>query len=79
MEFVAGDEKQSMKDRGLTFEAVLAAPILGFIPNPGHCGQMILVVNLDNYATAAPCKPLENGKWLLITAYPSRKYTKKYL
>lgn len=79
MEFVAGDEKQSMKDRGITFEAVLSARALDFIENPRHPGQKILIVNIDNYAIAAPCKPLAENRWLLITAYPSRKHTKQYL
>ncbi len=79
MEFVAGDEKQSMKDRGITFDAVLSAPILDIIPNPSRPGQILLIVNLEDYAVVTPCKPLPDGKWLLTTAYPSRKHTKRYL
>ena len=35
VKFIPGDEaKESLKDRGLTFEMITSAPVLGFIPNP---------------------------------------------
>jgi hypothetical protein len=79
MEFEAGDEKSSMGARGLTFDMILAAPLLAVIPNPKHHEQIILIVNIEGYAIAAPCKPLGEGRWLIVTAYQSRKYTKHYL
>jgi len=77
--FEAGDEKQSMIDRGLTFDRVLDSEPLAFIPNPAHEDQMILVVEIDGYAVAVPCKPLGDDRWLMVTAFRSRKYKKIYL
>jgi hypothetical protein len=54
--FIAGDEtKASLRDRGLTFEMILSAPVLGFIPNPARHGQMLLIIEISGYAHAAPC------------------------
>ena len=56
MIFVGGDDaKGSLNERGITFEQVMAAPILGFITNPAHQGQMLLIVEIKGYAHAAPC------------------------
>lgn len=40
---------------------------------------MLLVVEIGNYAVVAPCKPLGGDKWMIVTAYKSRKYTRNYL
>ncbi len=79
MEFETGDEKSSMIARGLTFEAILTAPILAIDPNPAHPDQILLIVEIEGYAVVAPCKPLGSNRWLIVTAYYSRKYTKRYL
>ncbi len=81
MKFYAGDDKQSMIDRGLTFQMVMDAPVIDFVdnPDPARPEQKILIVEIDGYAVAAPCKPLENDEWLIVTAFRSTKYTKKYL
>ncbi len=79
MRFEAGDEKGSMTARGLTFDAILNAPVLDFIVNHSRPEQRILIVQLADRAVAVPCKPLPDGAWLLVTAYPSRKFTKRYL
>lgn len=79
VKFVPGDEgKESMKDRGLTFEMIASAPVLGFIPNPARQGQMLLIVEIAGYAHAAPCE-MRGNAWRIITAYPSRKYQKMFL
>jgi hypothetical protein len=39
---------------------------------------MLLIVEINGYAHAAPCE-LRGGAWRIITAYPSRKYQKRYL
>jgi hypothetical protein len=75
MEFEVGDEKSSMTARGLTFDAILSAPILAIDPNLNRPGQIFLIVEIDGYAIAAPCKPLGEDRW----AYPSRKHTRQYL
>jgi hypothetical protein len=79
MEFEAGDEKASMTARGLSFEAIFAAPILAIEPNLNRPGQIFLIVQIGSYAITAPCKPLGKDRWLIVTAYPSRKHTNKYL
>lgn len=79
MEFIPGDNKESMEVRGLTFEMVMAAPLLDWVPSPTREGQMLLVVEIGNYAVVAPCKPLGGDKWMIVTAYKSRKYTQNYL
>ena len=38
--------KASLRDRGLTFEMILSAPVLGCIPNPARHGQMLLMVEM---------------------------------
>lgn len=79
MDFVGGDDaKGSLYARGITFEQIMAAPILGFIPNPTYLGQMLLIVEIKGYAHAAPCER-RGDVWRIITAYPSRKYHKRYL
>jgi hypothetical protein len=77
--FIAGDEtKASLRDRGLTFEMILSAPVLGFIPNPARHGQMLLIIEISGYAHAAPCER-RGDAWRIITAFPSRKYHKHFL
>jgi hypothetical protein len=79
VEFVSGDNaKKSMAARGITFEQVLAAPKLDFFPNPIHPDQMLLIVEIDGYAHAAPCEK-RGDTWRIITVYPCRKYQKRYL
>ncbi len=79
MKFIPGDEnKDSMTARGLTFEQVANAPVLAVLPNPGHPGQILLVVEISGYAVAAPCER-RGDAWRIITAYPSRKHHKRYL
>jgi len=73
LRFYAGDEKQTVIDRGLTFGLILAAPFLDFIESPTHPNQKLLIVEIDGYAVAAPCKPLDDDEWLIVTAWFSRK------
>jgi hypothetical protein len=84
MGFLAGDEfKESLHSRGLTFERVLEAvasgELLDFIPNPvsAYPDQMLLIVKINGYVHAAPCEP-KGHDWRIITAFPSRKYHKRY-
>ena len=79
VKFIPGDDaKESLKDRGLTFEMIASAPVLGFIPNPARQDQMLLIVEIAGYAHAAPCEK-RGDAWRIITAYPSRKYQKIFL
>ena len=77
--FILGDEgKESMKTRGLTFEQVATAPVLDTLPNPGHPDQILLIIEIAGYVHVAPCER-RGDAWRIITAYPSRKYQKRYL
>lgn len=68
MKFIAGDEtKESMKARGLTFEQIATAPVLAAHPNPGYPDQILLIVEIDGYACAAPCER-RGDAWRIITA-----------
>jgi hypothetical protein len=79
VKFVAGDKtKQSIQDRGLSFEQILAAPFIDIIEHPTRSDQMILLVKIENYIVAAPCEQ-RDGNMRIITAFYSRKYTKEYL
>ncbi len=72
------------KERGISFEEIILAIDNGQLlsvlthPNPEkYAGQKIYLVALDDYVVAVPFRE-EGDEILLITAYPSRKYTKLY-
>jgi len=76
--FIPGDEtKTSLKSRGLSFEMIISAPVLGFVPHPSRPSQMILLVEIAGYVHAAPCE-WRGEAWRIITAFPSRKYHKYF-
>ena len=78
VKFIPGDEaKESMKQRGLTFEQVASAPILAALPNPKYPNQLLLIIEIAGYTYAAPCER-RGDSWRIITAYPSRKHHKIY-
>ena len=83
MQFVPGDEsKQSLKERGLNFEMIIEAiatnGIVSAYYRSKYPSQVVLIVNINGYMHCVPCE--RRGKELrLITAWPSRKYQKKYL
>ena len=72
-------------NRGISFERVLIAmengDILAVLQNPNQIGyrnQMMYVLNIDGYAWVVPFQDQGNVR-RLITALPSRRYTKQYL
>jgi len=72
-------------NRNISFERILVAleegDILQILQHPNvskYKGQKIYVLNIDNYAWVVPFRD-EADKRNLITAYPSRKLTAKYL
>ena len=79
MKLIAGDEKESMTKRGLSFDMILAAPMLDFIDSATRKDQKYLVVRIGDYAVVVPCKSLKNNEWLMITAWYDRKFTKEYI
>ncbi|MCB8978945.1 MAG: toxin [Ardenticatenaceae bacterium] len=67
--------------RGISFEEIVfliqSGNLLGIEENPGHPNQKIYVVEVENYAVIVPFVENDN-EIFLKTAFPSRKYTKKY-
>ena len=81
------DEKNAklQRERGFSFEELVAAleagGLLANIPHPNqqtYPQQWILIVNMNDYAYEIPCIPDDN-QIFLITAFPSRKATQRYL
>ena len=82
MRILPGDpNKQSLKDRGLTFEMILEAidngGLLDVLPDRAHPGQVVLAVRVAGYVHAVPCE-FRNGDLRMITAFPSRKLHRIY-
>jgi hypothetical protein len=73
--------KQSLKDRGLTFEMILEAIASGglrdMLPDTAHPGQVVLAVEISGYVHAVPCE-FRGADLRKITAFPSRKLHKIY-
>ena len=83
MRFVPGDgSKQSLKARGLNFEMIIEAIATNGIVSAYHRSkypsQVVLIVNINGYMHCVPCER-RGEEMRLITAWPSRKYQKKYL
>ena len=87
MSFYWNEENNSFlkQDRGISFERLVVAIEEGHLldvlehPNKDKYGnQLILVVEIEDYAFCVPCAPEDNGNYFLKTAFPSRKYTKQY-
>lgn len=69
------------RERGICFEEIAyyieSGQIIGIEENPGYPNQKIYILEIDNYAIIVPY--VENDiEIFLKTAFPSRKYTKKY-
>ena len=67
--------------RGISFEeiAYLIEPghILGIEENPRRSNQKIYILEIENYAVVVPF--VENDDEIFLkTAFPSRKYAKRY-
>ncbi len=82
MRILPGDpNKQSLKDRGLTFEMILesidAGGLVDVLPDKSHPGRVVLAVEIDGYMHAVPCE-LRGPDLRMITAFPSRKLQKAY-
>lgn len=67
--------------RGISFEEIVfliqSGNLLAIEENPGYPNQNIYVVKVENYAVIVPFVESET-EIFLKTAFPSRKYTKKY-
>ncbi len=68
-------------ERGISFEEIVclieSGQILGIEENPGRPNQKMYVLEIENYAVIVPFVEKDN-EIFLKTAFPSRKYTKRY-
>jgi uncharacterized DUF497 family protein len=69
------------KERGISFEEIAYlienGQVIGIEENPGRPNQKIYVLEIDKYAIIVPCVESDD-EIFLKTAFPSRKYSKKY-
>lgn len=89
MHYVWDDKKNQFlkRTRKISFEIILTAiehgnllDILEHINPEKYPDQKLYVIEIDNYCWIVPYKDdNERGIKKLITAFPSRKMTKKYL
>lgn len=67
--------------RGISFEEIVysidSGLLLGIEKNPAYPDQKIFVLDINGYACIVPFVE-KDGEIFLKTAFPSRKYTKKY-
>ncbi len=67
--------------RGISFEEIAylieSGQILGIEENPGRSNQKMYILEIENYAVIVPFVEKDN-EIFLKTAFPSRKYTKRY-
>ena len=69
------------RERGITFEEIAylmeSGQIIGIEENSGRSNQKMYILEIENYAVIVPF--VENDKEIFLkTAFPSRKYTKRY-
>ena len=69
------------EQRGISFEEIVylieSGKIIGIEKHPTRSNQKIFILEIDNYAVVVPF--VENEKEIFLkTAFPSRKYSKKY-
>lgn len=69
------------KERNISFEEIAylieSGQIIGVEENPGKPNQKLYILEIENYAVVVPFIEKEN-EIFLKTAFPSRKYTKRY-
>jgi len=67
--------------RGISFEEIAylieSDQILGIEENPRRSDQKIYILEIENYAVVVPFVE-NNDEIFLKTAFPSRKYAKRY-
>jgi len=67
--------------RGISFEEIAyridMGHIIGIEQPPVRANQKIYILEIDNYAVIVPFVETNNGVFLK-TAFPSRKYTRRY-
>ncbi len=69
------------RERGICFDEIAylieAGQIIGIEENPGYPNQRMYILEIENYAVIVPY--VENDTEIFLkTAFPSRRYTKRY-
>jgi len=69
------------RERGISFDEIAylieSGQIIGIEENPGYPNQKMYVLEIENFAVIVPY--VENDHEIFLkTAFPSRKYTKRY-
>jgi len=77
----SGKNQLLKQERGISFEEIAylieSGRLIGIEENPGHPNQKMFILEIENYAVIVPY--VENDDEIFLkTAFPSRKYTKKY-
>jgi uncharacterized DUF497 family protein len=87
MSFYWNEEKNNSlrKNRHISFERIVVAieegHLIDVIEHPNnekYKNQLILIVDVDDYAICVPCVPDNSGNYFLKTLFPSRRYTNLY-
>lgn len=78
----ADKNQKLLAERGISFEVIeqvlATAGYLEFFDHPTRANQKMLVVPVGDYVYAVPCVLEANGDLFLKTAFPSRKYKKRF-
>lgn len=84
MKYITWDSEKNellKRERGICFEEVVyhieAGKILGLEENPGYSSQKMYILEIENYAVIVPFVETDD-EIFLKTAFPSRKYTKRF-
>ena len=84
-EWDEGKNAKLKRDRDISFEEIAyiikEGGLLDIIDHPNrkkYPNQKLLIINVNGYAWVVPTEK-RGDKLRLITAFPSRKYTKRYL
>lgn len=68
-------------ERGISFEEIAyliqSGKILGIEEKPGRSNQKMYILEIENYAVIVPFVE-KDDEIFLKTAFPNRKYTKRY-
>jgi uncharacterized DUF497 family protein len=77
-----GKNNKLITERNISFDEIsdiiLREEYLDVLENPNRKDQMIFIVRLNEYIYVVPFIIDENENIILKTAYPSRKFSRKY-
>lgn len=69
--------EELLRARGVEFKEVLEAEVITGQDHPGRSNQSLLLFDFRDYVWVVPCV-IRGDEVFLKTAYPSRKYTKRW-